>query len=80
MLTQYCAASCSTVSAYAHSDEGRRETLHPETKHGAVGRGGKKRSQNEISFIDDTARKTGRGRAPFGLLAVFVGFKFTNRW
>jgi N6-adenosine-specific RNA methylase IME4/ParB-like chromosome segregation protein Spo0J len=46
------------------------EKIHPETKHGAVGRGGKKRSQNEIfndepadAFIDDTAKKTGKSRA-----------------
>jgi ParB-like nuclease domain len=38
------------------------ERLHPETKHGAVGRGGKS-SQNEISFVDDVAEKTGTGRS-----------------
>jgi ParB family transcriptional regulator, chromosome partitioning protein len=44
------------------------EKLHPETKHGAVGRRGK-RSQNATSFepadafIDDTAKKTGKHRA-----------------
>jgi hypothetical protein len=44
------------------------ERLHPETKHGAVGRRGKS-SQNATSFeladafIDDTAKKTGKHRA-----------------
>ena len=38
------------------------ERVHPETKHGAVGRGGKS-SQNEISFVDDVAEKTGTGRS-----------------
>jgi hypothetical protein len=45
---------------------GLRKTLyeakHPETKHGAVGRGGKS-SKDEISFVEDTAHKTGRGRS-----------------
>jgi ParB family chromosome partitioning protein len=39
------------------------EKLHPETKHGAVGRGRKKSSQLENSFVDDTAKKTGKGRS-----------------
>ena len=48
------------------------ERAHPETKHGATGRAGRKnRSQNEIyndyeptaAFIDDTAKKTNKGRA-----------------
>jgi hypothetical protein len=44
------------------------ERLHPETKHGAVGRRGK-RSQNATpsepadAFIDDIAKKTGKHRA-----------------
>ena len=38
------------------------EAAHPETKHGAVGRGGKS-SKDEISFVDDTGHKTGRGRS-----------------
>ena len=38
------------------------EAAHPETKHGAVGRGGKS-SNSENSFVDDTAKKTGRGRS-----------------
>ncbi|MGO9047201.1 MAG: MT-A70 family methyltransferase [Rhodomicrobium sp.] len=38
------------------------EGLHPETKHGAVGRGGKS-SQNENSFVADIAEKTGKGRS-----------------
>jgi len=45
---------------------GRRKELyeaeHPETRHGAVGRGGK-RSKDVNSFVDDTAAKTGRGRS-----------------
>jgi ParB/RepB/Spo0J family partition protein len=39
------------------------EKLHPETKHGAVGRGRKKSSQNENSFVNDAAAKTGKGRS-----------------
>jgi ParB/RepB/Spo0J family partition protein len=39
------------------------EKAHPETKHGAVGRGRKKSSQNENSFVADTASKTGKGRS-----------------
>jgi ParB/RepB/Spo0J family partition protein len=38
------------------------EKIHPETKHGAVGRRGKS-SQNENSYVEDTARKTGKGRS-----------------
>jgi hypothetical protein len=38
------------------------EAAHPETRHGAVGRGGKS-SKNEISFVEDTAQKTERGRS-----------------
>ena len=38
------------------------EKMHPETKHGAVGRGGKKSPQNEESFTKDTAKKTGKSR------------------
>jgi N6-adenosine-specific RNA methylase IME4/uncharacterized ParB-like nuclease family protein len=38
------------------------EKVHPETKHGAVGRGGKS-SQNENSFVADAAKKTGKGRS-----------------
>jgi hypothetical protein len=38
------------------------ERLHPGTKHGAVGRG-RKKSQNENSFVDDTAKKSGKSRA-----------------
>jgi N6-adenosine-specific RNA methylase IME4 len=38
------------------------ERLHPETKHGATGRGGKS-SQNENSFVADIAEKTGKGRS-----------------
>jgi ParB family transcriptional regulator, chromosome partitioning protein len=41
------------------------ECLHPETVHGAAGRG-RKRSLNEISFLDDTAEKTGQGRSTIG--------------
>jgi ParB/RepB/Spo0J family partition protein len=39
------------------------ERLHPQTKRGAIGRGRKKSSQNEKSFVDDTAAKTGKGRS-----------------
>ena len=38
------------------------EKVHPKTKHGAVGRGGKS-SQNENSFVTDVAKKTGKGRS-----------------
>jgi hypothetical protein len=38
------------------------EAIHPETKHGAVGRGGKK-EPNSGSFSDDTAKKTGRSKS-----------------
>jgi N6-adenosine-specific RNA methylase IME4 len=38
------------------------EKLHPETKHGAVGRKGKS-SQNENSFVDQTVATTGKARA-----------------
>jgi uncharacterized ParB-like nuclease family protein len=38
------------------------EKVHPQTKHGAVGRGGKS-SQNENSFVADVAEKTGKGRS-----------------
>jgi hypothetical protein len=42
---------------------GHRGTrLHPETKRGALGRRGKS-SQNENSFVDDIAKKTGKGRS-----------------
>jgi ParB/RepB/Spo0J family partition protein len=41
------------------------ELLHPETVHGAVGRGGKS-SQDENSFVDDTAEKTGKGKSTIG--------------
>lgn len=38
------------------------EALHPETRHGATGRGGKK--DPEIgSFVDDTAERSGRSRS-----------------
>ena len=57
-------ADLSAAERKAHI--GRRKELyeakHPETKHGAVGRGGKS-SNSEISFVDDTAAKTGRGRS-----------------
>jgi ParB family transcriptional regulator, chromosome partitioning protein len=39
------------------------EALHPETRHGAVGRGGKSRQLGDSSsdrFAADTAEKTGR--------------------
>jgi hypothetical protein len=41
--------------------------VHPETKQGATGKGRSKTSQVETSkpadaFIDDTARKTGKGK------------------
>jgi N6-adenosine-specific RNA methylase IME4 len=39
------------------------ERRYPETKHGAVGRRGKKSSQNANSFADDTAARTGRHKA-----------------
>jgi ParB/RepB/Spo0J family partition protein len=39
------------------------EKLHPETKHGAIGRGRGKSSQNEKSFVNGTAVKTGKGRS-----------------
>jgi ParB family transcriptional regulator, chromosome partitioning protein len=38
------------------------ERLHPETKHGAVGRKGKS-ARSEQSFVQDTAEKTGQGRS-----------------
>jgi N6-adenosine-specific RNA methylase IME4 len=38
------------------------EKVHPETKHGAVGRGGKS-SHFENSFVADVAEKTGKGRS-----------------
>jgi ParB/RepB/Spo0J family partition protein len=39
------------------------EKLRPETKHGTIGRGRKKSSQNEKSFVDDTAKKSGKPRS-----------------
>jgi hypothetical protein len=46
---------------------GRRKELyeqqHKEAKHGAIGRGRKKTSQDEKSFVADTAAKTGKGRS-----------------
>jgi N6-adenosine-specific RNA methylase IME4/ParB-like chromosome segregation protein Spo0J len=39
------------------------EKAHPEAAHGAIGRGRKKSSQNENSFVADTATKTGKGRS-----------------
>src|SRR5262249_55621684 len=39
------------------------EKAHPETKQGAIGRGRKKSSQNEKSFVIDTAKQTGKGRS-----------------
>jgi ParB/RepB/Spo0J family partition protein len=39
------------------------ERIHPETKHGAVGRGRKKSSQDAKSFAEETARATGQHRA-----------------
>jgi hypothetical protein len=47
------------------------EKLHPETKQGKApakrsGKGGKLKSQNEnLTFITDTAAKTGKAREPF---------------
>jgi ParB/RepB/Spo0J family partition protein len=38
------------------------EQLHPETKHGAVGRKGKS-SQDENSFVNQTVATTGKARA-----------------
>ena len=42
------------------------EAIHPETKHGATGRGRPKEksshNENSISFAEDTAAKTGRSR------------------
>jgi hypothetical protein len=38
------------------------EKVHPETRHGAVGRRGKS-SQDENSFVDDAAAKAGKGRS-----------------
>jgi len=39
------------------------EEVHPQTKHGAIGRGRKKSSQNENSFVEKTAKETGKGRS-----------------
>jgi ParB family transcriptional regulator, chromosome partitioning protein len=45
------------------------EAMHPETRHGATGRG-RKKSHGEISFVDDTAKKTGKGRATIARAAA----------
>jgi N6-adenosine-specific RNA methylase IME4 len=57
-------ADLSPAERALHFRERKRlyEQAHPETKHGAVGRGGKS-SQNEKSFVEDTAAKTGKGRS-----------------
>jgi ParB family transcriptional regulator, chromosome partitioning protein len=39
------------------------ERLHPETKHGAVGRRGKSAHSEHSSFVDDTAEKTGQAKS-----------------
>jgi ParB/RepB/Spo0J family partition protein len=58
-------ADLSPAERALHLAERKRlyEKLKPETKHGAIGRGRKKSSQNENSFVRDTAAKTGKGRS-----------------
>jgi ParB/RepB/Spo0J family partition protein len=58
-------ADLSPAERALHMGERKRlyEKLHPETQHGAIGRGRKKSSQNEKSFVEDTAAKTGKGRS-----------------
>jgi N6-adenosine-specific RNA methylase IME4 len=58
-------ADLSPAERALHMGERKRlyEKLHPETQHGAIGRGRKKSSQNEKSFVEDTAGKTGKGRS-----------------
>jgi N6-adenosine-specific RNA methylase IME4 len=48
---------------HVHARKALYEKLHPETKQGFIGRGRKKSSQNEKSFVKDTAKKTGKGRS-----------------
>jgi ParB/RepB/Spo0J family partition protein len=60
-------AELSPAERAAHHAERKAiyERLHPETKHGAIGRGRKKSSQvaNSKSYADDAAEKTGKHKA-----------------
>jgi hypothetical protein len=57
-------AELSPAERALHFGERKRlyEKIHPQTRHGAVGRRGKS-SQNENSFVADAAAKTGKGRS-----------------
>jgi ParB-like chromosome segregation protein Spo0J len=67
-----CHAPLTPAEEALHVDRRKQlyEKLHPETRHGAIGRGREKSSQVENSFVEETAKKTGKGESTIARAAA----------